>query len=60
LHDKESNNLYTSPNIIRMVKSRMTRWETRVARIRGKTYKILTGKPAGKRPRAKTKALMGM
>jgi hypothetical protein len=32
LHNKKLNNLYSSPNIIRMIKSRTMRWEGRVAR----------------------------
>jgi hypothetical protein len=44
--EKESNSVYTSPNIIWMIKSRMSRWETRVARASGGggRYRILTGK----------------
>jgi hypothetical protein len=41
------------PNIIRMIKSRRMRWASHVARM-GETwitYRILLGKPEGKRPR---------
>jgi hypothetical protein len=44
--------LYSSPNIIRMIKSRRMRWAGHVARM-GETrngYRILVGKPEGKRP----------
>jgi hypothetical protein len=44
--------LYSSPNIIRMIKSRRMRWAGNVARM-GETrnaYRILVGKPKGKRP----------
>jgi hypothetical protein len=44
--------LYTSPNIIRLIKSRRMRWAGHVARM-GETrnvYRILLGKPEGKRP----------
>jgi hypothetical protein len=44
--------LYSSPNIIRMMKSRRMRWARHVARM-GETrnaYRILVGKPEGKRP----------
>jgi hypothetical protein len=49
---KELLNLYSSPNIIKMMKSRKMRWAGHVARI-GETrnaYRILVGKPEGKRP----------
>jgi hypothetical protein len=52
LHNEELNNLYSSPNTIRMIKSRMMRWAGHVARM-GATwnaYRILAGKPEGKRP----------
>ena len=35
LHNEELNDLYSSPNIIRVVKSRRIRWAGHVARIRG-------------------------
>jgi hypothetical protein len=44
--------LYSSPNIIRVIKSRRMRWAGHVAR-RGEKrnpYRILVGKPDGKRP----------
>jgi hypothetical protein len=52
LHNEELRNLYQSPNIIRMIKSRRMRWAGHVARM-GTTrnaYRILVGKPEGKRP----------
>jgi hypothetical protein len=52
LHNEELHNLYSSPNIIRMIKSRRMRWEGHVGRM-GETrnaYRILVGKPEGKRP----------
>jgi hypothetical protein len=52
LHNEELHKLYSSPNIIRMIKSRRMRWAGHVARM-GKTrnaYRILVGKPKGKRP----------
>jgi hypothetical protein len=44
--------LYSSPSIIRMIKSRRMRWAGHVARMGEKrnTYRILVGKPEGKRP----------
>jgi hypothetical protein len=51
LHNEELHNLYSSPNIIRMIKSRRMRWAGHVARM-GETnaYRILVAKPEGKRP----------
>jgi hypothetical protein len=52
LHNEELYNLYSSRNIIRMIKSRRMRWEGHVAR-KGETrnaYRILVVKPDGKRP----------
>ena len=45
-------NLYRSPNLVRVIKSRRLRWAGHVARMEeGRiTSKILTGKPTGKRP----------
>jgi hypothetical protein len=52
LHNEEFHNLYSSPDIIRKVKSRRMRWAGHVARMGGerKVYKVLVGKPEGKRP----------
>jgi hypothetical protein len=52
LHNEELHNLYSSPNIIRMIKSRKMRWAGHVARMGEKwnAYRILVGKPEGKRP----------
>jgi hypothetical protein len=44
--------LYSSPNIVRMIKSRRMRWAGHVARMgqgRG-VYRVLVGRPEGKRP----------
>jgi hypothetical protein len=51
LHDEEFHNLYSSSNIVRVIKSRM-RWAKHVARMgegRG-VYRVLIGRPEGKRP----------
>ena len=51
LHNEELHSLYRSPNIVRVIKSRRLRWTGHVARMeegRG-AFKLLTGKPAGKR-----------
>jgi hypothetical protein len=52
LHNEELHKLYSLPNIIRMIKSRRMRWEGYVARMGEKrnAYRILVGKPDGKRP----------
>jgi hypothetical protein len=52
LHSEELHNLYSSPDIIRQVKSRRMRWEGHVSRMGGerKVYKVLVGKPEGRRP----------
>jgi hypothetical protein len=52
LHDEELHILYSSSNIIRMIKSRRMRWAGHVARMvaRRNAYRILVGKPKGKRP----------
>jgi hypothetical protein len=52
LHEEELDDLYSSPNIVRVIKSRRIRWAGNVARIgeeRG-VYGVLVGKPEGKRP----------
>ena len=52
LHKQELNDLYSSPNIVRVVKSRRMRWAGHVA-LMGKgsgVYRVLGGKPEGKRP----------
>jgi hypothetical protein len=51
LHSEELYNLYSSPNIIRQVKSRGTRWAGHVARMgeKRKVHRVLMGKPEDKR-----------
>jgi hypothetical protein len=51
LHNEELNKLYTSPNIIRVIKSRRKGWAGHVARMVDvrNAYSILVGKPKGKR-----------
>jgi hypothetical protein len=52
LHNQELHGLYSSPNIIKMIKTRMMRWAGQVARMgeMRNTYRILVGKSEGKRP----------
>jgi hypothetical protein len=55
LHNEELHNLYSSPSIIRIIKSRRMRWAGHVARMGEKrtTYGLLVGDPEGKRPLGK-------
>jgi hypothetical protein len=51
-HNEELRDLYSSPSIIRMIKSRRMRWAGHIARM-GKNknaYRLLVGKPEVKRP----------
>jgi hypothetical protein len=52
LHNEELRDLYFSPIIIRIFKSRRMRWAGHVARMgeRRNAYRLLVGKPEGKRP----------
>jgi hypothetical protein len=52
LHNEELRDLYSSPSIIRIIKSRRMRWAGHVARMGEKrnAYRLLVGKPGGKRP----------
>jgi hypothetical protein len=52
LHSEELHILYSFPNIIRQIKSRRMRWAGHMARMgrERKVYKVLVGKPEGKRP----------
>ena len=52
LYNEELNDLYTSPNIVQVIKSRRMRWAGHVAHMgegRG-VYRVLVGKSEGKRP----------
>ena len=52
LHNEELSDLYSLPNIVRVVKSRRMRWAGHVACMGqgGGVYRVLVGKPEGKRP----------
>ncbi|KAJ4446958.1 hypothetical protein ANN_13660 [Periplaneta americana] len=52
LHNTELHALYSSPNIIRNIKSRRLRWAGHVARMgeSRNAYRVLVGRPEGKRP----------
>jgi hypothetical protein len=51
LHNEELCHLYSSPSIIRIIKSRRMRWASHVARMGEKrnAYRLFVGKPEGKR-----------
>ena len=52
LHNEELSDLYSLPNIVRLVKSRRMRWAGHVGRMgqgRG-VHRVLVGRPEGKRP----------
>jgi len=52
LHNEELNDLYCSPNILRVIKSRRMRWAGHVARMGEESgvYRVLVRKLEGKRP----------
>ena len=52
LHNEELNDLYSSPNIVRVIKSRKMRRDGHVTRMGEDrvVYRVLVGKPEGKRP----------
>jgi hypothetical protein len=52
LHNEELHNLYSSPSIIRIIKSRRMRWAGHIARMVDKrnAYRLLVGKAEEKRP----------
>ena len=52
LHNEELNDLYSLPNIVRVIKSRRMRWAGHVARMGEDSgvHRVLVGKPEGKRP----------
>jgi len=52
MHNEKLNDLYSSPNIVRVIKSRRMRWGghvTLMGEVRG-MYRVLVGKPDGRRP----------
>jgi hypothetical protein len=57
LHNEELNDLYSSPNIIRVIKSRRMRWAGYVARLGegSGACRILVGRPEGRRPLGRPK-----
>jgi len=59
LHKKKLHELYLSPNIIRVIKSRRIRWAQNVARMQMRTsaYRVLVGKPEGKKPHGRPRRI---
>jgi hypothetical protein len=57
LHNDELHRLYSSPNILRVIKSRRMRWAGHVARMgEGRSvYRVLVGRPEGKIPLGRPK-----
>jgi len=57
LHNEELNDLYSSPNTVRVMKSRRMRWVGHLARLgeRRGLYRVLVGKPEGKRSLGRTR-----
>jgi hypothetical protein len=58
LHSEKLHNIYSSPDIIRQIKSKRMRWAGHVVRMgkERKLYKVLVGKPEGKRLLGRPKA----
>jgi hypothetical protein len=62
LHNKELYTLYSSANIIRVIKSRRLSWTRHVARMgeRRGAYRVLVGKPEGRRPLGRPRRRWGI
>ena len=57
LHNEELNDLYSSPKIVRVIKSRKMKWAGHLVRMgeRRDVYGVLIGKPERKRPLGRPK-----
>jgi hypothetical protein len=57
LHNYELHDLYSSPNIVRVIKSRRMRWARHVARMgeMRDVYRVLVGRPEGKTSRGRSR-----
>jgi hypothetical protein len=57
IHNEELSDLCSSPNFVRVIKSRRMTWAGHVARMGGRrgVYRVLMGKPEGKRALGRTK-----
>ena len=56
-HNEEINDLYSSSNIVQVIKSRRMRWAGHVAHMEERVgvYRVLVGKPMGRRPLGRPK-----
>jgi hypothetical protein len=56
-HNEELNDLYSSPNVIQVIKSKRMRWAGHVACVRDRrgAYRVLVGKREGKNPFGRTR-----
>ena len=61
LHNEELNDLYSSPNTVRVMNSRRMRWAGHVAHMgeRRGVYRVLVGNPEGKRPLWRSRRRLG-
>jgi hypothetical protein len=61
LHNEELRDLYSSPSIIRIIKSMRLRWAGQVARMEEKrnAYRLLVEKPEGKSPLGRPRRRLG-
>ena len=61
MHNEELSDLYSLPNIVRVVKSRKMRWTGHVAcTVEGRVvHRVLVGKPEGKRPLGRPRCRWG-
>jgi hypothetical protein len=61
VHNDELHDLYSSPYVVRVIKSRRMRWAGHVARMgEGKgAYRVLVGRPEGKRPLGRPRRRLG-
>jgi hypothetical protein len=62
IHNEELNDLYSSPNIVRVIKSRKMRWVGNLARMVYRTgvFRVLVGKSEGKKPLRKFRRRWGI
>jgi len=62
LHNEELNGLYCSPDIVQVIKWRRMRWTGHIACMgeRRSVYRVLVGKPEGKRPLGRPRCRWGI